>query len=376
MKILRVNLPEQGLRSRGYDICIGKGLLESAGEKLRDLGYRGKAVIITNPVVRDYYAGVLKTGLEAAGFDAVVLEVPEGEKYKSMEWAGRLYNQLSEHGVERMTPVLAVGGGVIGDLAGFVAATYMRGIPLVQVPTTLLAQVDSSTGGKVAVDHGHLKNMVGSFYQPSLVIADVSSLSTLPESEFINGLSELVKHAIILDRELFGWLESRLDLLRARDAVCLEDAVYRSVGIKAGVVEKDEEDRNLRNILNFGHTIGHALETVSDFKLQHGRAVAIGMAGAARISQKMGFLSGPETGRIRTLLVDAGLPVNHSFPEVEKIIQAMKHDKKRAEGKSRFVLLRGIGEVFLSEDVSDTLVEEVVKELYAETPHMRCDSGK
>jgi 3-dehydroquinate synthase len=371
MKVLKVNLP-----GRGYDIHIGKGLLESTGERLKELGFRGLAVIITNPVVKELYADVLKSGLETAGFHNAVLEVPEGERYKSLEWAGRLYQQLSEQRVERMTPILAMGGGVIGDLAGFVAATYMRGVPLVQIPTTLLAQVDSSTGGKVAVDHGELKNIVGSFYQPSLVIADVSTLATLPETEFTNGLSELIKHAIILDKDLFERLESGLGFLKTQDGVFLEEAIYRSVAIKAGVVEKDEQDRNLRNILNFGHTIGHALETVSEFKLQHGKAVAVGMVGAARISQRLGWLPGSETQRIERLIAGAGLPVIHSFPDIQKIIQVMKYDKKRAGGKIRFVLLRGIGEVFLSEDVTDSLVEEVLKELYAETPHMRRHSGK
>jgi 3-dehydroquinate synthase len=366
MRVLKVNLP-----GKGYDIYIGKGLLGSTGEKLKELGFRGQAVIITNPVVKHHYAEVLKTGLEAVGFDSAVLEVPEGERYKSLEWAGKLYQLLSEHRVERMTPVLALGGGVIGDLAGFVAATYMRGVPLVQIPTTLLAQVDSSTGGKVAVDHGQLKNIVGSFYQPSLVIADVSTLATLPESEFINGLSELIKHAIILDKDLFDRIESGLDLIRSQDAAFLEETIYRSAGIKAGVVEKDEQDRNLRNILNFGHTIGHALETVSEFSLPHGKAVAVGMVGAARISQRLGLLPGSETHRIERLIAGAGLPVNHTFPDIQKIAQAMKYDKKRAGGKIRFVLLRGIGEVFLSEEVSNSLVEEVLRDLYAETPHMR-----
>jgi 3-dehydroquinate synthase len=371
MRVLRVNLP-----GNSYNIHIGNGLLGSAGEKLRELDFRDKAVVITNPVVKSHYAHVLMTGLERSGFSTALLEVPVGERYKSLAWAGKLYNLLSEQRVERMTPVLALGGGVIGDLAGFVAATYMRGIPLVQIPTTLLAQVDSSTGGKVAVDHGCLKNIVGSFYQPSLVIADLSTLSTLPQKEFVNGLSELIKHAVIQDRELFERIESGLPLLKAQEAGFLEETIYRSVCIKAGVVEKDEKDRNLRNILNFGHTIGHALETVSEFKLQHGRAVSIGMVGAALISQRLGFLSGPEAQRIEALLSAAGLPVNHNFPDTREIMQAMKYDKKRAGGKIRFVLLKGIGEVFLNEEVNLTLVEEVVKDLYAETPHMRRHRGK
>ncbi len=371
MKILRVNLP-----GKGYNIYIGKDLLASTGQKLRDMGFRDKAVIVTNPVIKDYYAGLLLTGLERAGFNTVILEVPVGEKYKSLSQAGKLYTLFSKHQVERITPVLALGGGVIGDLAGFAAATYMRGIPLVQIPTTLLAQVDSSTGGKVAVDHGSLKNMVGSFYQPSLVLADLTTLTTLPQKEFVNGLSELIKHAIILDRGLFEQIERGLTNLESQEIEFMEDIVCRSVGIKAGVVEKDEKDRALRNILNFGHTIGHALETVSEFRLKHGQAVSIGMVGAALISQRMGFLAGSHVERIQALLSAVGLPVTHSFTDFQGIVQAMKHDKKRSGGKTRFVLLRDIGDVFLNEEVSLTLVEEVLKDLYAETPYMRRHSGK
>jgi 3-dehydroquinate synthase len=366
MRVLKVNLPQTS-----YEIYIGRGLLSLTAEKLKELGFRDKSVIITNPVIKGYYADVLKTGLECSGFKTVVLEVPEGEQNKSLEWAGKLYQSLSEHKVERMTPILALGGGVIGDLAGFVAATYMRGIPLIQIPTSLLAQVDSSTGGKVAVDHGRLKNIVGSFYQPSLVMADVSTLETLPQKEFINGLAELIKHAIILDRELFERLENGLGRLKSLDEAFLEESIYCSVGIKAGVVEKDERDLGLRNILNFGHTIGHALETVSEFSIQHGSGVAIGMVAAAEISQRMGFLSAPEKRRIISLVESSGLPVKHQIGDIEKIIEAMQYDKKKAGGKLRFVLLMAIGEVLLSEEVSPALVEEVLKDLYAETPYMR-----
>jgi 3-dehydroquinate synthase len=366
VRILKVNLPQ-----RSYEIYVGQGLLKLTGEKLKGMGFRDKAVIITNPVIKGYYADDLQGGLEASGFNTVVLEVDEGEQSKSLEWAGKLYQSLSEYKVERQTPILAMGGGVIGDLAGFVAATYMRGIPLIQIPTSLLAQVDSSAGGKVAIDHGQLKNIVGSFYQPSLVMADVATLETLPEREFINGLAELIKHAIILDRDLFKRLEKGLGRLKSLDKAFLEEIIYCSVGIKAGVVEKDERDLGLRNILNYGHTIGHALETVSGFSIKHGSGVAIGMAAAAEISQRMGFLSTPEMQRIISLVESAGLPVKHQTGDIQKIIEAMQYDKKRAGGKIRFVLLRAIGEVFLSEEVSLKLVEEVLRDLNAETPHMR-----
>jgi 3-dehydroquinate synthase len=360
MKTLRVTLPRQS-----YDIHIGRGLLSQTGEKLKELGFSRRAVIITNPAIGALYAAALRRGLESAGFEAVLLEVPEGEKYKTLSSAGFLYRALSRQGAERMTPVLALGGGVIGDLAGFVAATYMRGVPLVQVPTTLLAQVDSSTGGKVAVDQGRLKNIVGSFYQPSLVLADISTLKTLPGSEFNNGMAELIKHAIIRDKELFARLEGGLGLLRSMDGDFLEEVIYRSVGIKAGVVEKDERDMGLRNILNYGHTVGHALESVSGFAIKHGSGVAIGMVAATLISQRMGFLAADESDRVIRLIKNAGLPASHSLADSGKIMRALQQDKKRAGGRVRFILLRSIGEVFLSDQVDLSLVEEVVKELYA-----------
>ncbi len=365
MRVLKVTLPQSS-----YEIHIGQGILETTGEKLLGLGLRDKAVIVTNPLVNSYYSGILKAGLESAGFKTVILQVPDGEQYKSLQQAGELYRALSEHQAERRTPILALGGGVIGDLAGFVAATYLRGVPLVQVPTTLLAQVDSSTGGKVAVDYAGLKNIVGAFYQPTLVAADVSSLATLMENDYINGLAELIKHAIILDRQLFERLEQGTGLIRSRDRAFLEEVIFHSAGIKARIVEQDEKDLGLRNVLNYGHTFGHALETVSGFEIQHGSGVAIGMAAAALLSRRMGLLKTGEMQRTLDLISKAGLPVNHNIRDIPKIVQAMQYDKKRAGGKTRFVLLKGIGEVFLNDDVDITLVEEVLRDLYVETPNL------
>lgn len=206
MKNVKVDLAQNG-----YDIQIDARLLDQVGDKLKELGLTDKAVIITNPKVKDLYGNKIKADLETAGLAVAILEVPEGEEYKSLEWAGNLYNQLSDFQAERMTPILALGGGVIGDLAGFVAATYMRGVPLFQLPTTLLAQVDSSIGGKVAVNHGQLKNTIGAFYQPKLVISDLATLKTLPAKEFKNGLAEIIKYAVIIDRELFMILEKTWD---------------------------------------------------------------------------------------------------------------------------------------------------------------------
>jgi 3-dehydroquinate synthase len=282
-----------------------------------------------------------------------------------------LYAQLAAFKAERQTPVLALGGGVIGDLAGFVAATYMRGVPLMQLPTTLLAQVDSSIGGKVAVNHGQLKNNIGTFYQPRLVISDLSVLKTLPEEQVENGLAEIIKYGLIKDKGLFEFIDSNLAALKSLDGKVTGEVVSRCAAIKAGIVEKDEKDLGLRNVLNYGHTTGHALETVSKLKVSHGRGVAVGMLAAGMISQKMGILSAAELAKTRALLIAAGLPVKISGLDIAKILEAMKSDKKVAGGKIKFVLLKSIGEVFLSDNVSIGLVEQVLKEIYEETRDLR-----
>ncbi len=366
MKQIKVNLCQNS-----YDIRIGAGLLNQVGELLRERGLKGKAVIVTNPVVKRLYGDALKGNLEKAALVPIVLEVPDGEEYKSLEQAARLYELLSDEQVVRATPLLALGGGVIGDLAGFVAATYMRGIPLIHLPTTLLAQVDSSIGGKTAVNHGRLKNTVGAFYQPTLVIADTATLKTLPEDEFKNGMAEVIKYGVIRDEGLFQSLERNLDQLNALDPGILEETISRCAAIKAEIVEKDEKDLGLRNILNYGHTIGHAVETASDFHLRHGKAVAIGMVAAARISWEMGFLSQTDLERIRSLVARAGLPANIPDLNIEKIMRAMKHDKKKVGDIIRFILPKAIGEVFVSDDVDSKSTERVLKELNEETPNLR-----
>ena len=348
------------LASRSYCVLIGPGLLEQAGRWMREICPGGKLVVITNPIVMGLWGNKLKESLSRDGFQVTVLSVPDGEEQKSLDSAARLYGELTDAYAERSTPILALGGGVIGDLAGFVAATYLRGVPLVQMPTTLLAQVDSSIGGKVAVNHGRLKNKIGAFYQPRLVISDINMLKTLPEVEFASGLAEVVKSAVIRDRDLFSFLESNQDKIKGRDDAVLEEIVFRSARIKADVVSKDELDLGLRNILNFGHTIGHAIETVSDFGVGHGQAVAAGMVAAARIAGELGVLETGELARLEGLVEALGLPVAIPGLESDKIIQAMKHDKKIAGGKIRFVLPRAIGDVFVTDEVSLSLVEETV----------------
>jgi 3-dehydroquinate synthase len=351
---------EVELGSNSYEVRIGAGLLGRTGLWLKEKGFSGKAVIVTDATVRRLYDDALNQGLANAGFKVTTLEVPEGEEQKSLETAGRLYHELSNSYAERITPILALGGGVIGDLAGFVAATYMRGVPLIQIPTTLLAQVDSSIGGKVAVDHGQLKNIIGAFYQPKLVISDIDTLKTLPEDELANGLAEVIKSAAIMSKNLFSFLEVKLKRVRSLDTSVLEDMVVETVRIKAEVVEKDEKESGLRGILNYGHTIGHAVEAVSNFQLKHGQAVAIGMMAAAKISSRMGMLDESEAVRLEEVIKKAGLPTEMPELDMAEVAQAMKHDKKVRQDKIRFVLLKSIGHAFITDEVSPSLVEEVL----------------
>ena len=348
------------LGDKGYDILIGCGLLDQAGKHLKDCGFNGKLVIISNPVVQKLYGEALRERLSADGFQVTILSVTDGEEQKSLDVAGRLYTELSDCYAERTTPILALGGGVIGDLSGFVAATYMRGVPLVQIPTTLLAQVDSSIGGKVGVNHGKLKNEIGAFYQPRLVIADTATLKTLPAEEFANGMAEVIKSAVIKDSRFFAFIEANLGKIKALDDTALEEIVFRSASIKANVVIQDELDTGLRNILNFGHTTGHAIETVSDFGVEHGHAIAIGMMVAARIAERLGFFDNNGLVRLKSLLESAGLPTKMPRLDSDIIIQAMKHDKKITGGKVRFVLPKAIGEVFITDEVDLSLIEEIL----------------
>ena len=348
------------LGSKDYSVYIGSGLLARAGSYLKERGFRDRLVVVTDSNVKKLHGDVLSQALEGDGFQVDIIEVPPGEEQKTLENASRLYQELTAVRAERATPVLALGGGVIGDLAGFVAATYQRGVPLVQLPTTLLAQVDSSVGGKVAVDHGQLKNMIGAFYQPEMVIADTSALASLPEAELVNGLAEVIKSAAIRDGGFFSFLENNMGKIKSFDANSLEEVVFRTVSIKTGVVTEDERDTGLRHILNYGHTIGHAVESVSDFKIKHGNAVAIGMVAAARLSHRLGLLDEGEVKKLRQLIMQAGLPVDIPGLGTEEIMQAMQHDKKVREGRVEFVLLKSIGDTVIVDDVPPSLIREVL----------------
>jgi len=348
------------LGNNSYHIYIGSEILGQTGQRLKENGFTGSLAIITNPVVKGLYGDALERNLTREGFRVTILQVPDGEEQKSLEVAGRLYTGLTDSFAERTTPVLALGGGVIGDLAGFVAATYLRGVPLIQLPTTLLAQVDSSIGGKVAVDHGQLKNRIGAFYQPRLVIADIATLKTLDAKTLVDGLAEVIKYGVIRDKGLLTYIEANLDKIKSVDDGALEEIVFRSAKIKAEVVEKDEKDLGLRAILNYGHTVGHAIESASEFKVGHGTAVAIGMLAAAKISNQMGILDKNELIRLNRLIQRADLPTKMPNLKAEKIIQAITHDKKVLRGKVRFILPKSLGSVFITDEVSLSLVEQIL----------------
>jgi 3-dehydroquinate synthase len=351
------------LGKNSYDICIGSGLLPRIGLWLKEKGFSGKAVIITDNMVRPLYAGILERSLTNAGFTTSVIEIPAGEEQKTLATAGRLYQKLAEAFAERSTTVLALGGGVIGDLSGFVAATYMRGVPLIHVPTTLLAMVDSSIGGKTAVDHANLKNMIGAFYQPKLVVADIDTLKSLPRDELSNGMGEVIKHAVIKDRAFFTFLQANMAAAMSLIPGALEDIVEKNVRIKGLVVETDEKESGQRAVLNFGHTVGHAVEAVTDFKIKHGQAVAIGMVAAARISERLGFIHNEEVNQLELLIHAAGLPAMlpvFSREEKEKLLETIRHDKKVRDGKVRLILLKAIGSAFIDDKVDNSIITEVL----------------
>jgi 3-dehydroquinate synthase len=333
------------LRDRSYPIHIGARILPSIGELCRPLTLSARGALITNPVVGRLYGQPVLSSFERAGVTLTPLDVPDGEEYKSLQEAGSLYERLLPLGLDRRSPIVALGGGVIGDLAGFVAATFMRGLPLVQVPTSLLAQVDSSVGGKVGVNLPQAKNMIGAFYQPSLVLSDVCLLGTLPPRELRAGLAEVVKYGVIADRGFFEWLEAHIGAVLDGREDAITHVVRTSCRIKAAVVERDEKDEGVRGILNFGHTVGHALEAATGYgELSHGEAVAIGMVAAARISCHMGLCTEEVPARIVRMLQRIGLPT-HLMVSPEHIVQSMTYDKKMKEHINYFILTKDIGSV-------------------------------
>jgi 3-dehydroquinate synthase len=348
------------LGERSYPIHIGAGLLARA-ELIADRLPKKKAAIITNTVVGALYLSPLARALESRGVEVVSITLPDGEKHKDWETLNRIFDALLERRCERGTTLIALGGGVVGDLAGFAAAAYLRGVPFIQVPTTLLAQVDSAVGGKTAINHPLGKNMIGAFYQPRAVISDTDTLATLPTRELAAGLAEVIKYGLIRDPALFAWLEKNMKRLVAREAEPLAHAIERSCAIKAAIVAEDEREDGVRALLNFGHTFGHAIEAGTGYGTWlHGEAVGAGMALAARLSEKLGLIGPDEVRRVDAILVAAGLP--NSAPDLgfDRYLELMGHDKKVEGGRIRFILLKRIGDAFVSADVPQAALADVL----------------
>jgi 3-dehydroquinate synthase len=349
-----------GLAERSYPIYIGSDLLGCAELLLPHLPHR-RAAVVTNTTVASLYLEPLRAMLQACGVDMIPIILPDGEQYKNAETLGLIYDALLSHRCERNTPLIALGGGVIGDMTGYAAATYLRGVPFIQIPTTLLAQVDSSVGGKTGINHPLGKNMIGAFYQPQAVLADITTLNTLEDQELRAGIAEVIKYGLIRDLSFFEWLEQNMEKLLARDADALQYVIRRSCQNKAEVVAADERESGERALLNLGHTFGHAIETGMGYGAWlHGEAVAAGTIMAADLSCRLGWLSKEDVDRIRSLFERAGLPVAAPALGMEKYLQLMGLDKKVVGGKIRFVLLKCIGCAVISGDVEPELLRQTL----------------
>jgi 3-dehydroquinate synthase len=335
-----------------YDIHISPGVLAAVGKHVQALTPGRKAFLVSHPSIAELYERPLSDSLREAGFTVATYLVPEGERHKTLPTASQLFTFLAQHGADRQSLVCALGGGVIGDLSGFVAATYMRGVPFVQVPTSLLAMVDSSIGGKTGVNHELGKNLIGAFYPPRAVFTDTTLLRSLPRREYLCGLSEIVKAGVIADAELFALLEAHVPAIHQRHESTLTTLIERAIAVKVNVVQQDPTERGLRAILNFGHTIGHALEAVTSYsRYSHGEAVAIGMALVARLSEQRGYCRRDAVMRLFALLEALQLPVTCADIPLQPLLDVMAHDKKAVQGVVRFVLLQDIGAVGYNQEV-------------------------
>jgi len=355
MKTLHVELGD-----RRYPIYMGPGLLGQA-ERLQPYLSGQQALLVSNTTVAPLYLERVQAALAGRRCEAVIL--PDGERYKTLETLNDLFTALLEHRFDRHCTIIALGGGVVGDMAGFAAACYQRGVAFIQMPTTLLAQVDSSVGGKTAVNHPLGKNMIGAFYQPRCVLADTDTLATLPDRELSAGLAEVIKYGLIRDRAFLEWLEAHLDALLARDAAALSEAIERSCRNKAEIVAADERESGERALLNLGHTFGHAIETgVGYGAWLHGEAVAAGMAMAADLSARLGWLSGEQVERVRALLARARLPLAPP-PELTPadFLRLMAVDKKVQDGRLRLILLRDLGQAVIAGDVDARRLRETLE---------------
>jgi 3-dehydroquinate synthase len=352
------------LGARSYRILVGRGAADAAGPELAQCRVGRKVALFSDPGIRALHGQAVLESLQSCGFDVAEISLPEGEHAKTLDVARGGWEGLLASGCDRTSTVVALGGGAVGDLAGFVAATYMRGINFVQVPTTLLAQVDASIGGKTAIDHPRAKNLIGAFHQPRFVLVDPSVLTTLSEAEFCSGLAEVIKHGIVLDAAYFADLELSLPLLLRRDLPTLERIVAGSCRLKARVVERDEQEAELRHVLNYGHTIGHALESATGYgRFTHGEAVSLGIVAEAGIAERLGIATGVTTERQVRLLRAAGLPVSGLQATPSDVIEALGRDKKARDGRLPFVLAPEIGAFRLVFDVPGATVRGTLEAL-------------
>jgi shikimate kinase/3-dehydroquinate synthase len=348
-----------------YPVFVSWGTLPDLGRHMADAGLTGRAYLISDSMVHARWGAAAEEALRTAGLRVASRVVPAGETSKSLETAAAIYDWLVSQRAERGEAIVALGGGMVCDLAGFVASTFVRGLPLVHVPTSLLAMVDAAVGGKVAVNHKEAKNLIGAFYQPRLVLADVSTLQTLPPRELTAGWAEVIKHALIMDEGLLRLLEEDADAIMSLEPAAATEVISRSIALKVAVVSEDErEETGRRTILNYGHTIGHGLEAAAEYAgMLHGEAVAVGMAGAARIARRLGLLPSELAERQDALIAMFGLPLRASGMDPARVLAAMALDKKVKGGAIRWVLLEGIGRPAIRRDVPPALVEEVVSEL-------------
>ena len=349
------------LTGHKYEILVQSGLYADAGAHLRKLSSSKKCALIADPNVP--LPPALLASLQKADFTIIASQMPAGEKHKTIDTVSRLYDQLLRAGIERSTPILALGGGVIGDTVGFVAATVLRGVPLVQIPTTLLAMVDASVGGKTGVNHPVGKNLIGAFHQPIAVLIDPTVLKTLPPRELRSGLAECIKHDIIRDADGFANLEQNIHRALALDMDYLTDLIAHNVAIKAKVVESDPFEKGERAHLNFGHTFGHAIENVSGYSYAHGECVALGMVAASRLAVSLKMLDQNSADRIARLIAKAGLPTSGLKLSIDEVTKAMLFDKKMKAGKVRFILPDRIGHVVIRDDVPENLVRAALESL-------------
>lgn len=364
MEKIRVNLKISVDKS--YDIVIGEGLLNRIPGEMKDAGLAHKFAIVTDSTVDALYGKKLHQEFERAGLNTHIIAFPAGEKHKNRETKARIEDRMLEEKFGRDSAVVALGGGVVGDIAGYVAATYTRGLPYIQVPTTLVACVDSSIGGKTAVDTPHGKNLIGAFHQPWRVYIDVNTLLTLHEKEIREGLAEVIKYGVIRDDKLFSYLEENMDRIFSYDKEALTHIIKRGCEIKGKVVELDERESNLRKILNFGHTVGHAVENLSEYKITHGEAISIGMAAEGKLAVRMGLWKEGELKRLTALISKAGLPTRMpDYMKVQDITDTMKLDKKSRGGKIEMVLPRTMGEMAEIDGsygikIEDTLIADAI----------------